>query len=315
MNRNNSNMFVSCRPQWAFYFYFMVILYFMWLTLRWAVEFTVDRSQHTVNTHADTHYHHPVLLAGGFRFSSLWSSAELWSSTAHRGQPAPFGSCRWLQRARYYSISFRFTVWCCAVSADRFSHLPLHSHFHPEGSYRRTQQPTLRKEMNERPFISNTKLRSKTPPLSDLIDKSASVWSSWSSKWIPPEEVSLAQRASLPRLCDWCLLSGPELQVHNQSKWANACWMRSTHTNTGAVSCKTADSNMEFFTQYRQARVLTSQSGETPSDWLHPDVWTPLKGAACKIVVKAGTVITITPLVSVFSFRHALAFLFSKASS
>lgn len=184
----------------------------------------VDRSQHTVNTHADTHCHHPVLLAGGFRFSSLWSSAELWSSTAHRGQPAPFGSCRWLQRARYYYVSFRFTVWCCSVLADTFSHLPLHSHFHREGSYRRTQQPTLRKEMNKRPFISNTKLRSKTPPLSDLIDKSASVWSSWSSKWIRPEDVSLAQRASLPRLCDWCLLSGPELQVHNQSKWANACW-------------------------------------------------------------------------------------------
>lgn len=59
--------------------------------------------------------------------SLLWSSAELWSFTAHRGQSAPFGSCRWLQRAQYYSISFRFTVWCCSVSTERFLPLPLHS--------------------------------------------------------------------------------------------------------------------------------------------------------------------------------------------
>lgn len=170
MNRNNSNMFVSCRPQWAFYFYFMVLLYFMWLTLRWAVEFMVDRSQHTVNTHADTHCHHPVLLAGGFRFSSLWSSAELWSSTAHRGQPAPFGSCRWLQRARYYSVSFRFTVWCCSVSADTFSHLPLHSHFHQEGNYRKTQQPTLRKRNERQAFHIKYKVE---------VQDSAAIWSNW----------------------------------------------------------------------------------------------------------------------------------------
>lgn len=59
----------------------------MWLTILLAVEFTVDRSQHTVNTH----WKHPVLPHGSVNFSS--SSAELWSSTAHRGQLTPFGPC------------------------------------------------------------------------------------------------------------------------------------------------------------------------------------------------------------------------------
>lgn len=55
-----------------------------------------------------------------------------------------------------------------------------------------------------------------------------------------------------------------------------------------------------------------NQDMRTPSDWLHPDVWTPQKGAACKIVAKAYTAITITPLVSMLSLKHILAVLFSK---